>query len=171
MDLSEAFLLIFWALVGSVLGLGPPPGVDSNEFRFPSPRIVILGATGVRPFETIFFPLCFHSNFYIQVGKSSLANVLVGRDKNYDGRRFSDGCFKVQGSVFFRNPLCINSQCRQPSLMDTFRWLLPKMLSPRKLALMLGISSSAFIIKIHMESDLSNPTTVNLNSHFHRNLY
>ena len=57
MDLSEAFLLIFWALVGSVLGLGPPPGVDSNEFRFPSPRIVILGATGVRLFETIFFHL------------------------------------------------------------------------------------------------------------------
>ena len=25
-----------------------PPGVDSNEDRFPSPRIVILGATGVR---------------------------------------------------------------------------------------------------------------------------
>ena len=100
MDLSEASFLIFWALVGSVLGLGPPPGVDSNEFRFPSPRIVILGATGVRLFETIFF----HSNFLIKVGKSSLANVLVGRDKNYDGRRFSDGCFKVQGSVLFQKP-------------------------------------------------------------------
>ena len=104
MDLSEASFLILWALVGSVLGLGPPPGVDSNEFRFPSPRIVILGATGVRPFETIFFPFAFHSSFLIQVGKSSLANVLVGRDKNYDGRRFSDGCFKVQGSVLFQKP-------------------------------------------------------------------
>ena len=30
------------------LGLGPPPGVASNEDRYPSPRIVILGATGVR---------------------------------------------------------------------------------------------------------------------------
>ena len=167
MDLSEAFLLIFWALVGSVLGLGPPPGVDSNEFRFPSPRIVILGATGVRLFETIFF----HSNFLIKVGKSSLANVLVGRDKNYDGRRFSDGCFKVQGSVFFRNPLRMNSKCRQPCLMDTFRWLLPKMLSPRKLVLMLGMTSSAFIIKIHMNLDLSNPTTVDLNTHLHSNIY
>ena len=41
-------LLALWSLAGLVLGLGPPPGVDSNEFRFPSPRIVILGATGVR---------------------------------------------------------------------------------------------------------------------------
>ena len=49
--------------------------MPDNEDLFPSHRIVILGSVGV--------------------GKSSLANVLVGRDKNYNGRSFNNGCFKV----------------------------------------------------------------------------
>ena len=78
---------------------------------------------------------------------------------------------RFRAQFCFRNPLRMNSKCRQPCLMDTFRWLPPKMLSPRKLVLMLGMTSSAFIIKIHMNLDLSNPTTVDLNTHLHSNIY
>lgn len=49
----------------------------TNEDDYASPRIIILGATGV--------------------GKSSLANVLRGRDKNWPGNDPETGCFRVWG--------------------------------------------------------------------------
>ena len=61
---------------------------DDNELQYP--RIVVLGAVGA--------------------GKSSLANVLVGRHRNYNGYGFNKGCFKVCG---------LNSKIKAPVTKST----------------------------------------------------
>ena len=70
--------------------------VITNGDVYPSPRIIIIGKTGV--------------------GKSSLANVLMGRAKNYNGQGFDGGCFKADVSNS-RDPVT------QRTCSDTGPWL------------------------------------------------
>ena len=100
-----SFLICFKIkIIGSVL--------TYSDNELPYPRIVVLGNVGV--------------------GKSSLANVLVGRDRNYDGYGFKNGCFKVYGlsssvkppitrkTCFDKGPWIGNSQKLTPiTVIDT----------------------------------------------------
>ena len=74
----KKLVVIFWIVLQTLLVAECFSDI-SNEAKYPSPRIVVLGGTGV--------------------GKSSLANVLLGRDKNYDGSLYSNGCFQVSSRL------------------------------------------------------------------------
>ncbi|TRY78665.1 hypothetical protein TCAL_14414 [Tigriopus californicus] len=69
----------------------------NNGKTYPNPRIIIIGATGV--------------------GKSSLANVLLGRDKNFDGDNDIHNCFTVMGLTNHQ------SSVTKKTCPDTGYWL------------------------------------------------
>lgn len=68
-----------------------------NQNQYPDPRIIIIGATGV--------------------GKSSLGNVLLGRDRNFNGTNHKHNCFKVMGLTNHQ------SSVTKKTCPDTGNWL------------------------------------------------
>ena len=75
MGLAPQIHIVFLVMIICAVFAIEAKVVDSS--RLPSPKIIILGPTGV--------------------GKSSLANVLLGRSRIAQGEGHTGGCFKVHG--------------------------------------------------------------------------